>query len=82
MCATRDPVAHYYVSDYVRRTRMFGGINFGGLVKNSPIHQIKSFWLYNISLHECFSWELKVENFGLLLDRERVVWRKFFVSLV
>ena len=32
MCATRDPIA---------QARMFGGINFGNLVKNSPIRQIK-----------------------------------------
>ena len=33
MCTTaRDPVAHYYYArDYVRR--VFGGINFGDLVK-------------------------------------------------
>ena len=36
-----DPIAHYYVRDYVRRARMFGGINFGDLVKSSPICQIK-----------------------------------------
>ena len=46
MCAARDPVAHYYACDYVSlpsRTRacVFGGINFGGLVENSPIRQIK-----------------------------------------
>ena len=36
MCAARDPVAHCYVCD-----RVFGGINFGNLVKNAPIRQIK-----------------------------------------
>ena len=41
MCTARDPVAHYYACDYVRRARVFGGINFGDLVKNSPIRQIK-----------------------------------------
>ena len=41
MCTTLDPVAHYYARDYVRRARVFGRINFGDLVKNSPIRQIK-----------------------------------------
>ena len=42
MCAARDPVALYYAHDYAHaRARMFGGINFGDLVKNSPIRQIK-----------------------------------------
>jgi len=27
--------------NYAHRTRVLGGINFGDLVKNSPIHQIK-----------------------------------------
>ena len=48
MYTAHDPVAHYYVRDYARRARarprMFGGINFDDLVKNSPIH--KSFRLY------------------------------------
>jgi len=33
MCTARDPVAHYYARDYARRARVFGGINFGDLVK-------------------------------------------------
>ena len=41
MCAARDLVVHYYVRDYARHTHMFGGINFGDLVKNLPIRQIK-----------------------------------------
>ena len=41
MCTARDPVVHYYARDYVRRAHMFGGINFGNLVKNLPIRQIK-----------------------------------------
>jgi len=41
VCTARDPVAHYYARDYVRRACVFGGINFGDLVKNSPIRQIK-----------------------------------------
>ena len=43
MCTARDPVAHYYVHDYACHARMFGGINFGGLIsiKNSPIRQSK-----------------------------------------
>ena len=38
MCAAHDPIVHYYAHDH-----MFGGINFGDLVKkNSPIcRQIK-----------------------------------------
>ena len=36
VCATCDPVAHYYA----RAIRVFGGINFGD-VENSPIRQIK-----------------------------------------
>ena len=41
MCTACDPVVHYYVRDYVCCARVFGGINFGDLVKNSPIRQIK-----------------------------------------
>ena len=41
MCVARDPVAEYYARDYARRARVFGRINFGDLVKNSPIRQIK-----------------------------------------
>ena len=41
MCTARDPVAHYHARVYALRARVFGGINFGNLVKNSPIRQIK-----------------------------------------
>ena len=42
------------------RARVFGGINFGDLVKNSPIRQIKipekvsgyTVWLPNLLLHK------------------------------
>ena len=37
VCTARDPIAHYYA----HVIRVFGEINFGDLVKNSPIHQIK-----------------------------------------
>ena len=42
MRAARDPIAHYYAA-ITRRARacVFGGINFGDLLKNSPIRQIK-----------------------------------------
>ena len=47
MCAAHDPVEHYYPHDYVHRAsraraHVFSGINFGDLVKNSPIHLLKS----------------------------------------
>ena len=38
MCDACNPVAHYYVHE---RARVFVGINFGNLVKKSPIRQIK-----------------------------------------
>ena len=41
MYAARDPIAHYYVRGYAHRTHVFGGINFGNLVKILPIRQIK-----------------------------------------
>ena len=37
----RNPVVHYYVSDYVCRVHVFGRINFDDLVKNLPIRWIK-----------------------------------------
>ena len=33
MCAAHDPIAHYYVRDYLHHTHVFSGINFGDLVK-------------------------------------------------
>ena len=36
VCAACDPVAHYCA-----RACVFGGINFGDLVQNLPIRQIK-----------------------------------------
>ena len=43
MCAVHDPAVHYYALCSRARAHvyMFGGINFGNLVKNSPIRQIK-----------------------------------------
>ena len=39
--AARDPVAHYYAHDYASRARVCVWRNFGDLLKNSPIRQIK-----------------------------------------
>ena len=33
MCIACDPVVYYYVCDYARPARVFGGINFGDLKK-------------------------------------------------
>ena len=59
MCTARDPVVHYYARDYARRTRMFGGINFGDLVKKirkfAKLNPRKSFRLYGIHLNNWIS---------------------------
>ena len=73
MRAARDPIVHYYVRNYAHHTHMFGGINFGNLVKNSPIHQIKIPTKVSVyTVHRWWYllvWYLRLEN---LLNEARL----------
>ena len=61
------PDAHYYARDYVQRAHMFGGINFGDLVKK--IRQFAK--LKSLQKFPAIRYQV-----------EKAVWCKLFVNLV